>query len=387
MHIKRKKEKEKERKVNVMHFSVMVPVKVPVITDEAIQRAEAARLYMEAMQQAPQDSEKNLMDNVIFKCNMQHALSISTPFSSAVAEAVAEVMEPYSQDTDDPRFCEFEDETEDLKNSFETGTIECISYNGKYYGLYHFKNFRKCSDGVVREITANGKEFLSAKAQQMIAVTIPVKEFYGTFRKYAREQSNYCKEKKAWGYWHNPMCFWDWYSIGGRWDYGFLVKEDCEDVVRGIPGAGVKDDSAPVSPPGYKWTSAARKKDICVDEMTKWSIAETRAKYDKYAAMWNGTEPLGEHIQQKEDGLYYWGGRVFDPTKSIDDVLVSHNYQPETAVFRLFHSYLDTINTKPGDGEYGYYDSDCCEDWKKQFMEFWAQIEDDDVIVTVDCHM
>lgn len=370
-----------------MHFSVMVPVKVPVITDEAIQRAEAAKAYVAAMQQLPEQSEQTLMDSVILRCNLQHAASISTPFASAVEEAVAEVMEPYSQDTEDPRFCEFEDETEDLKNAFEHDTIECISYNGKYYGLYHFKNFRKCSDGVIREITANGKEFLSAKAQQMMVVTIPVKEFYGTFRKYAKEQANYCKEKKAWGYWHNPMCFWDWYSIGGRWNYGLLVKEDCEDIVGGMPGAGVRDDSAPVAPPGYKWTSAARKKDICADEMTKWSIAETRAKYDQYKAMWDGTEPLGEHIDKKPDGLYYWGRCIFDPTQSIADVLAKNDYRPENAVSRYFHAYLDTVNTTPGDGEYGYYDNECSDDWESQFADFWADLDDDHVIVTVDCHM
>lgn len=371
-----------------MHFSVMVPVKVPVITNEAIERAQAANVYLEAMAQAqenaPSEDKDALFDSVILKCNMQHARSVATPFAAAVDDAVAEAMEPYSQDTDNPEYLEFEDETEDLKHRYETGTTKAILYNGKYYGRHHFKNFRECSDGVIREITPDGKEFLSPKARQMTIVTVTFAELYGTFRKFANDNSTYHKEKKAWGYYSNPNCFWDWYSIGGRWDYGLLVKEDCTDIVGGVPGVG-SDGQMPPAPEGYKWTSAARKKDICIDKMTEWSIQVTRETYAKYLGMWNGEIPLEQYMDKKADGIYRYGHCIFDPNKSIDDVLATHDFKPETALSRIFHGYLDTLNWEPGD--FGYYECDSTDDWDSQFADFLADLDDDHVIVTVDCHM
>lgn len=373
-----------------MHFSVLVPVQVPVIPDEAIKRAEAANSYIAAIQQQQdeQNQQQDAIDtkNFLTRYNLQYALAVSTPFSAAVDDAVSEVMAPYSQDASDPRFLEFDDQTEYLMNRFETETLDAISFNGKLYSLHHFPNFRRCKDGIIREVTADGQEFLSAKAKQMMVVTVTAKEFYGTFRKYAKEHSDYCKEKKAWGSYYNPNCFWDWYSIGGRWNYALLVREDCQETADGISGAGDTND-APPAPKGFKWTSAARKKDICIEEMTKISIERTKEQYQKLSDMWSGAIPLDNHLSIKGDGIYSWGRRVFDPSKSISDVLAEHNYTKETAVTRIFHAYLDTVNTKPGDGENGYYDCDCCDDWESQIADFWADLEDNDIIVTVDCHM
>lgn len=372
-----------------MHFNVMVPVKV-LINDEANERFEAMQSYLERLQQEnyTQDEDSlSIVDKVMFACDKQYALSIDSVFASAVEMAVKTVMEPYSQNTDNPAYLEFTDNTEDLRHSFETGNADAILYNGKYYRYCELPDFQLDSDGVIREKAKNGKTFLSEKAKKMKAVTVSNKELYKTFKKYAKEFGEYNEEMKTYGYFSNPMCFWDSCSIGGRCQYCFLVKEDCEDVHNGISNS-YKIDPLPDAPKGFKWTSAARKKDICVDAMTKWSITTTRTRYDKYAAMWSGTEPLGERIHRKADGLYYyWGGCIFDPTKSIDDVLASNDFRPETAISRCFDAYLDTINTTPGDGEYGYYDSDWSNDWEKDFNEFWDSIEDDDVIVAVHCHM
>lgn len=371
-----------------MHFNVMVPVKV-LINDEANERFKAVQSYLDRLQQEDYTQDENslsIIDKVVFACNKQYALSIDSVFASAVEMAVETVMEPYSQDTDNPAYLEFTDNTEDLRHSFETGNADVILYNSKYYRYHELPDFQLDSDGVIREKAKNGNTFLSEKAQKMKAVTVSNKELYKTFKKYAKEFGEYNEEMKTYGYFSNPMCFWDWYSIGGRWQYCFLVKEDCEDVYNGMSSSS-KIDPLPDAPKGFKWTSAARKKDICIDEMTKWSIATTRTLYDKYAAMWSGTEPLGEHIQRKADGLYYWGNCIFDPTKSIDDVLASNDFRPETAISRCFYAYLDTINTTPGDGEDGYYTSEWANDWEQAFNEFWDSIEDDDVIVAVDCHM
>lgn len=35
----------------------------------------------------------------------------------------------------------------------------------------------------------------------------------------------YSKEHDAWGYWNNPKAKWDWYTLGGRWEGFFLLKD------------------------------------------------------------------------------------------------------------------------------------------------------------------
>lgn len=46
---------------------------------------------------------------------------------------------------------------------------------------------------------------------------------------------------------------YDWYEIGGRWENAFLVKEDCLECL---------DSDISCDIVGYKWVTAARKKDI-----------------------------------------------------------------------------------------------------------------------------
>ncbi len=376
-----------------MHFSVLVPVKVPVVSDEAKAKAIAANLYIDALkQQSDTEQTGSIMDNVLHKLHLQHAQSVSTPFAAEVDEAVSEAMEPYSQDTEDPRYRIFEDETEDLKEEFETGTSAGILYNGKYYGRYDIPGFEVCKDGVVREKTSDGKHFLSPKAQQMTFVeNIPNKEFYGTFRKFAKERSYYCKEKKAWGYFSNPNCFWDWYSIGGRWRGSLLVKDTVEDAMLGIPGVG--DNSEPQGPTGYKWVDAARLKDIELEEMARQEEARIRDHQAKYKAIWEGTyvatdskDDFSRHVDKRADGLYYFGRRIYDPTVDVETVVKNHNCVASNALCSIFHAYLDTEANVPE--EYGYYDKDCIEgDWNEQFNDFISDLDPDTVIVAVDCHM
>lgn len=377
-----------------MHFSVLVPVKVNV-TDQDHEQVAAATLRRAILTELLSGTDpQDISRKVSLEVEDKYCAALHNAFASAVDTAVDEAMAPYSQDTDDPRYCIFEDETEDLKSQFETDMVECIQYGTKYYGKRDIPGFRVCKDGIVREVTESGQEFLSAKAQKMQVVTIPAKEFYKTFRKYANGHATYHAEKKAWGYFTNPNCFYDWYSIGGRWQAPLLVKSDCEDYAEGVPGCG-SDGKLPPAPNGYKWTSAARIKDIQFDAMVQHSIDEHTARYQKFAKMWETqtiVDQKGYHLELKPDGIYSFGRKIFDPEISLEESLAAKNFTAQNCLSRLLCGYLDTrVEVKPdADGELtsGYYEQDCTEDdWDATINSFVAEFDPETVLAIVDCHM
>lgn len=367
-----------------MHFSTLVPVKVTAISDEARKEADIAREYLAAHENG--DSK-----DVIAKVNCQHAASVVDPFAAEISNAVYEALAPYAQEADE-KYLDFEDETEWLRHEFETGIASGILYNGKYYGKFDIPNFEVCSDGVVREKTGDGKFFLSPKAQKMKYVErVPCKEFYGTFRKYADTNSNYCKEQKAWGYYYNPNCFYDWAVIGGRWRACLLVKEDVEECMRGVPGV-CDDSNYPSAPEGYKWVDAARLKDIELEEMARQTEAEIRSNHAKYKAFWDDPQAVNQedrilaHAKRCEDGLYYFGRKVYDPTVDVETLVKEGNCVAGNALSRIFHAYLDTEAKLPD--ESGYVDQDCIEgDWTEQLNDFVTDLDPETIIAVVDCHM
>lgn len=377
-----------------MHFSVLVPVQVN-ITDQNHEHVADATLRCATLTELlsgtnPQDISRKIS----WEVEKKYCAAIHNAFSSAVDAAVYEAMAPYYSDSEDPRYCIFEDETEDLKTLFETDMVECIQYGTKYYGKRDMPGFRICKDGVVREVTERGQEFLSAKAQKMQVVTIPAKEFYKTFRKYANARSTYHAKKKAWGRFYNPNCFFDGYSIGGRWQASLLVKSDCEDYAEGVPVYG-SDGTLPPAPNGYKWASAARIKDIQFDAMVQQSITAFTTRYQKFLKMWATqviVDEKGKYLELQPDGIYSFGRKIFDPVISLDKALAAQNFTVQNCLSRFLNGYLDTrIEIKPdeyGEFDSGYYDQDCEEgNWDDTINNFIAEFDPETVLAIVDCHM
>ena len=71
------------------------------------------------------------------------------------------------------------------------------------------------------------------KAKKMRALMgYPVKKLYPSLKQYAEDYCGYTFDSKnnAYGYYCNPNAFWDWYSIGGRWPFQFLVRDTAERI-------------------------------------------------------------------------------------------------------------------------------------------------------------
>lgn len=57
----------------------------------------------------------------------------------------------------------------------------------------------------------------------------------------------------------NPNGICDWYEVGGRWSQLFLVKDSCTEFSYGEFSSSEKEVEAPE---GYQWVCVARKKEI-----------------------------------------------------------------------------------------------------------------------------
>ena len=194
---------------NRMHWSVLVPV-----TDIEPSRfegyAEQARAQAEAIK--PEEGLGGIMAEI----QKEYLGGMNSDFAVAVDDAVNRAMEPYGCESEE--YVEFEDETEYLKSSYETDTVDVFTIGGKYYGRHDpaCKGLVVCPDGVVREKVnpddwKDERVYLSPRAKKVIAETIPAKTFYKTFKKYANAHSEYNEEMKAWGYFSNPNTIYDWF--------------------------------------------------------------------------------------------------------------------------------------------------------------------------------
>lgn len=73
-----------------------------------------------------------------------------------------------------------------------------------------------------------GRRAIRDRVDSMETVSVPIKERYATFEVYAKE---YCgceqrdPEMGEYGYWENPNRKWDSYTLGGRWEGFFLLKD------------------------------------------------------------------------------------------------------------------------------------------------------------------
>jgi hypothetical protein len=117
-----------------------------------------------------------------------------------------------------PEFMEFNDQEDEYREEYETGTTETVSVNGKLFQKY---------ENEVRDLAKLG------------TITLPFKEVYSSLEEFAKRYHGVERDEKTgrYGYWENPNAKWDWYEIGGRWMGNFPVKSGVKPRL-GRPGTG-----------------------------------------------------------------------------------------------------------------------------------------------------
>ncbi|MCI9290277.1 MAG: hypothetical protein HFE32_00560 [Clostridia bacterium] len=368
-----------------MHFITLVAVEVG---DYPICKIADARINAEiaALSKIKADS---IPDKVLVKCRLTELRSLTNSFARAVDSAVEYKLEPYCECTENEEYLEFMDETENLKQQYESGE-DCIKLpSGKIVQAYSMHNKFCIKDGLVYEKNFGQlkQDKRSKRAKKMIALPqYPFKKLYKTFEEFAEKYCgyNYDEEKEAYGYYCNPNSFWDWYRIGGRWPCLFLVKADCEEYA---PGNYDEDYKMPTPPEGYKWASAARKKDIQWAALIEFKKKRMAERFEFLRSAFEKKElPKDEwYLKLKEDGIYdYENYAVYLNGESFEDNLIRRKYLVDSDYLSLPCYYVDDEYWHTQSGWWGSSDDDG--EWKEKLKKFYDSLSDDAVLVSVDCH-
>lgn len=376
-----------------MHFRTLVTVNIPEVepdikTDQEIQ--ESIKNIEIAMERC---DKGNIGQSVMKKLYLSRYKGISNTFAREVYNAVDELLEPYCESTENPDYLEFEDHTDELKDEYENKSVDCIKlpggrivsiHNSIVYGKYTVHN------GMVyqKRFGQLKNEKRSKTAKKMTALTdYPYKKLYKSFKDFAELERymDYNDEYEGYGYVYNPDAFYDWYCIGGRWPKLFLIKEDCTDFT-----VGDRDypDEYYKAPDGYKWAAAARKKDIQWKEMNRCFFDDAIQKYKRYKEIFEtGVIPENEYFQITDNSLKSFGSILYQKGETLSEFLtrIELKEQCKHTFSQYVHAYLQ-------DGIYHCYDEcqrdgDVNEMWRTMVDEFYTSLDDDTVLVSVDCHI
>lgn len=372
-----------------MHFRTLVTVDIPpIVEDEKLN--QGIKDLIEKM-----EKEKN--ESVFFADYFLGTLKGKlTSFSRAVAHHVAEVMEPYSTDPEDPQYLDFADMTAELRADYEKKVcclklpegriVEKDSY--PYYSKYIVIN------GKVYQKEA-GRLHHAKRTKKAKKITVlhdyPRAKVYKSFEDYAGEYRGYPYNEKYQGYGYecNPNAMWDWYQIGGRWPAMFLVRNDC---VEHSPGerSWCNEDSELKAPEGYIWVAAARKKDIHWDVMRDWMTKKATERFQHLQTMFaEGKLEEGFYAHIVEDGIVSWGDYDYRKDESLEEYLERCSIPKSWKYPFSVHDIVDADNwLENGDC---YLDSESGKhlhlEWHDQMDEYIDDLDDETVLVGVDYHM
>ena len=373
-----------------MHFHSLAVVNVPkqkLSPGWDKQYKERLRQLEEVIQKAP--------DNLLAQIELRHTMGQNNTFAVAVDQEIDALMHPYGSESED---CyEFCDQTEEVQKRFWEGSTDAIRLpEGRIVDLYDPRVWGKFKilNGKVYE-ERSGRLSLSKrthKAKKMKVIPdCPFQKIHKTIHNFAIDYFSYEYDEKSegYGYYCNPNAMWDLYQIGGRWPVTFLVKEACEEYSYGERSWGNADEKYP-APEGYKRVSAARKKDIQWDAMLQWDLQAAKSQFKDLESMFvNHTAEPKSYMCVRDGFVYSYYTKLYQIGESEESYLRRHGFAPE----RKYHvSFCDLIDEdtwiSEGDtkirleGDEAHFLS-----WSETIESFIDDLDDEDVLVSVDYHM
>ena len=376
-----------------MHYRTLVTVDIPEVKTDIETDYEIQNIINNLEVTLERCDKDSIGSKIMNRIYLGRFKGMSNTFARAVYQAVDELLEPYSESTENPEYLDFEDHTDDLKNEYENKSVDCIKLpGGKIVSVHNRIIFDKfiIRDGLVYQkyFGQLKHEKRSKTAKKMTALTdYPYKKLYKSFKDFAELERymDYNDEYEGYGYVYNPDAFYDWYCIGGRWPKMFLVKEECTDFT-----IGDRDypDEYYKAPDGYKWAAAARKKDIQWKEMNRYFFDDAIQKYKRYKEIFEtGVIPENEYFQITDNSLKSFGSILYQKGETLSEFLtrIELKEQCKHTFSQYVHAYLQ-------DGIYHCYDEcqrdgDADEMWRTMVDEFYTSLDDDTVLVSVDCHI
>ena len=284
------------------------------------------------------------------------------------------------------KYLEFVDETDDIKNKFfdEKNTMEIVVLkSGKIlpkYSDYFLKE-------VVNETDAREKVKKDGKEYETKTVTnhklnktytyfydwgkraikdIPVSQYYKTFKEYGIKLGyTWDEQRKCFGYYTNPNGKYDYYEIGGRYQY-FLKSEN-----------GKLSESTKFRPTNYRegYCDSAKIKDV--------DFRFDMEKYKQCERIWEVIVDGAKATQkEKDDFIHMWRSQVL-----LDRYETKENFAITKSTFNTY-GVITPDGKWHSRGEMGMFGVSCNEeeseiDWVKNYYNRFIAKENKNYYITI----
>lgn len=173
-----------------MHYATLVTVEIEAC-DEDMARVTGARSII---QEIEEQKKENPGLHTILDIYRSEVKMRSTAFSSKMADEVDAAMEPFYSDTDNPKYLEFEDKTENYRKRYETEKVNLVRFpNGTVLTVRQSAVWHKYEivDGRLYEKNwgplHHRKRTKMCKRMQVME-NVPYCKFYRTFEEFVEKE-------------------------------------------------------------------------------------------------------------------------------------------------------------------------------------------------------
>ena len=380
-----------------MHYRTLVTVNIPEVKPDTETDLVIQDIINNLNTALKRCGKSEIGQRVMSEIYLNRYKGMSNAFAREVYNAVDSLLDQYCGGTENPDYLEFEDLTDSLREEYENKSIDCVKLpNGRIVGIHNHIIYDKfiIRDGLVyqKRFGHLKHEKRSKGAKKMKALPdYPYKKLYKKFEDFAEHERcmEYNDEYKGYGYLYNPHAFCDWYLIGGRWPKMFLVKEDCTDF-----SVGERDcpDKYYEVPQGYRWVSAARKKDIQWKEIRRCIFNEAIERYKMYKEIFEtGIIPEGNYCKITENSVEHFGNMEYQKNETLAEYLTRKCIKEKCK-----HTFSQFVYAYLKDGCYYNKDDYMTNNtnntvpesvWYDMLDEYYNSLDDNTVLISVDCHI
>ena len=323
---------------------------------------------------------------------------LSERWECLVESMAASLLEPYNETTTDPAYMEFDDRTGEGHTTYENSSVDCVKTpDGRIIPCHNYKFSQRYElhDGKVyrRRFGPLHHRKQTKKSKRYLALPdYPFRKLFPTAETFMTEYWGCVAGGEAghYGYYFNPNGQWDWWQIGGRWPFRFLVKNDCDMAVAGELSCLFKEPPKCDAPEGYRWVAGARKCDVAWDVMRDFICVKCTEQFRQYEEWYKAGEipkEMAYGAVLTEDGIVLYGDYLYRKGEDLEHHLISLGLSEQ-------HQYpIHTCACVDADGwrDNGWLSSGSSEDetqaWYKAVSEFIAKQPDNALLVSVDCHI
>lgn len=380
------------------HFTTLVNIKAPGVDlgmDESRPVDPKKVIEIAAMKNKLKENPNDIVTAYLLSC-IEYSPDL---FESIVSSQVDEIMAPFCEESEDPDYLEFVDIEEEEQENYESKTVDCVKMaNGTVCTCYQkpFSEKFELFNGLVYQ-SRFGRLKHQKRTKRAKQITVlpnyPFKKVYKTFESYLEDHCGYeyDKDQQAYGYYTNPNAQWDWFEIGGRWPFQFLVSKQAKEVIK---SRGYSDAVAEKGvPEGYRWVAGARKADIEWDLMKSLTVKKATKRFfllEQWYRTGNKPDEIQSYGEITDNGIEFFQEKIYSKGETLEQYLFRLGLAPQHKISLLAYSFIDdgVWNSEGDMGWFGFSSNDKDgETWRQMIEDFIVGVPDNSILVSVDCHI